>query len=122
MLIAAFPWPPIFDCMLLMGRRLGKGRRDHLHHIFERAGLGKRSTALAIGGYLTLNAALALLFWQLRLPEFALTALFLGAFVSRPALCCTLGSPPSVLRATWAIPSAATYQDNVVELDRSVGS
>ena len=70
--------------MLLMGRRLSKGRspigpnRDHLHHIFERAGLGKRSTALAIGGYLTLNAALALLFWQLRLPEFALTALFLS--------------------------------------------
>ena len=86
MLLAALMAPPVFDCLLLMGRRMSKGRspmspdRDHLHHIFERAGLGKRSTVLTIAAYLGLNSALALAFWQLGLPEFTLTLLFLGAF------------------------------------------
>ena len=85
-LIAALLAPPVFDCLLLMGRRLSKGRspmspdRDHLHHIFERAGLGKRSTVLAIAAYLIVNATVALGLWQLRLPQPALTALFLIAF------------------------------------------
>ena len=86
MLLAALMAPPVFDCLLLMGRRMSKGRspmspdRDHLHHIFERAGLGKRSTALAIAAYLSLNSALALGFWRLGFPEFTLTLLFLAAF------------------------------------------
>ena len=74
-LIAALLAPPVFDCLLLMGRRLSKGRspmspdRDHLHHIFERAGLGKRSTVLAIAAYLIVNATVALGLWQLGLPQ-----------------------------------------------------
>ena len=46
----------------------------------ERAGLGKRSTVLAIAAYLSLNSALALGFWRLGFPEFTLTLLFLAAF------------------------------------------
>ena len=85
--------------------------RDHLHHIFERAGLGKRSTALAIGGYLTLNAALALLFWQLRLPEFALTALFLGAFVLQARFMLHAWQSAKCIKGNLKrFPSAATYQ------------
>ena len=55
--------------------------RDHLHHIFERAGLGKRSTVLAIGAYLVLNATLGLLVWRTGMPEFTLTGLFFVTFV-----------------------------------------
>ena len=85
-LIAALLAPPVFDCLLLMGRRLSKGRspmspdRDHLHHIFDRAGFGKRSTVLAIAAYLIVNATVALGLWQLGLPQPALTAVFLIAF------------------------------------------
>ena len=86
MLLATLMAPPVFDCLLLMGRRMSKGRspmspdRDHLHHIFERAGLGKRSTVLAIGVYLGFNSALSIVIWQLDFPEFTLTLLFFLSF------------------------------------------
>ena len=129
MLIAALLAPPVFDCLLLMGRRLSKGRspmspdRDHLHHIFERAGLGKRSTALAIGAYLTLNATLALLCWHLGLPEFVLTALFLGAFALQARFMLHAWQSAKWIKGKLGdSPAPPSTTDNVVELDRSVGS
>jgi len=126
MLIAALLAPPVFDCLLLMGRRLSKGRspmspdRDHLHHIFERAGLGKRSTALAIGAYLTLNAALALLFWQMALPDFALTALFLGAFGLQARLMLHAWQSAKWIKGKLGDPAQPSMPaDNVVDLTPS---
>lgn len=85
-LLAVLMGPPVFDCLLIMCRRMSRGRspmspdRDHLHHIFGRAGLGKRSVVLIIGVYLGLNSLLALAFWQLGFPEFVLTLQFIGGF------------------------------------------
>ena len=87
------------------------------------AGLEISSTALAIGGYLTLNAALALLFWQLRLPEFALTALFLGAFVLQARFMLHAWQSAKRIKGNLGdSPVPPRTKDNVVELDRSVGS
>lgn len=86
-LLATLVAPPVFDCLLLMGRRLSKGRspmapdRDHIHHIFERAGLGKRSTVLAIAGYLSLSNTISLLLWIAGVAEFVFTLVFVCAFL-----------------------------------------
>ena len=123
MLIAALLAPPVFDCLLLMGRRLSKGRspmspdRDHLHHIFERAGLGKRSTVLAIAAYLTINATLSLGLWQLGLPEFTLTALFLGAFALQARFMLHAWQSAKWLKGK-AQPTEAETTATIVELDR----
>jgi UDP-GlcNAc:undecaprenyl-phosphate GlcNAc-1-phosphate transferase len=124
MLIAALLAPPVFDCLLLMGRRLSKGRspmspdRDHLHHIFERAGLGKRSTVLAIAAYLTLNAVLALGLWQLGLPEFTLTALFLAAFALQARFMLHAWQSAKWLKGKAPAPTAENTA-TIVELDRT---
>lgn len=123
-LIAVSLAPPVFDCLLLMGRRLSKGRspmspdRDHLHHIFERAGLGKRSTAVAIAAYLMINAAMALSVWQLGLPELALTALFLAAFSFQTRFMLHGWRAAKWLRGKTRS-SAAKDPAAVVELDRA---
>ena len=112
---------PVFDCLRL-GQRLSKSRpmspdRDHLHHIFERAGFGKRSTVLAIAAYLIVNATVALGLWRLGLPQLALTALFLTAFALQTRFMLHGWRAAKWLRGkTQGEPAEDTA--NVVELDR----
>ena len=92
LLIAAVLALPVFDCVILMGRRISKGQspmaadRDHLHFIFERAGLGKRSIVLLIGAGLTFVSAFATLLWLAHAPDYALTLLLAGVFAGHLTL------------------------------------
>lgn len=92
LLIAAVLALPVFDCVILMGRRISKGQspmaadRDHLHFIFERAGLGKRSIVFIIGAGLTFVSAFATLLWLAHAPDYALTLLLAGVFAAHLTL------------------------------------
>ena len=69
-LIAAILATPVFDTLILMTRRMLKGRnpmdadRDHLHHVFQRAGFSKRATALVIVGVVGVTEAIAIGIWE----------------------------------------------------------
>lgn len=66
---------PIFDTIVLMLRRLSKGQnpmtpdREHLHHIFERAGFGPAATAYICIGLAFLFGGIGVGSWWLNVPQ-----------------------------------------------------
>jgi len=77
---------PVFDTISLMLRRGLKGQnpmtadREHLHHIFLRAGFSARTTVYIAAGIAFVLGAVGVLGWRLGVPEWALWVPLLGVF------------------------------------------
>ncbi|MFA9462631.1 MraY family glycosyltransferase [Thiohalorhabdus sp. Cl-TMA] len=78
---------PVFDTVILIGRRLVKGRhpmaadREHLHHIFQRARFTCRSTVYLQLAISTFMGAVGVGSWLLGVPEWVMYVLLLGVFL-----------------------------------------
>lgn len=78
---------PLMDMVAIMVRRARKGQslmrpdREHLHHIFLRAGFNQRQALLTITFFSTLLAALGLLGELYQVPEWMMFGGFLALFV-----------------------------------------
>ncbi|MDO3720310.1 UDP-N-acetylglucosamine--undecaprenyl-phosphate N-acetylglucosaminephosphotransferase [Marinobacter sp. chi1] len=79
---------PLMDMVAIMVRRARKGQsvmkpdRDHLHHIFMRAGFSDRQALVMITGIALLFAAFGLIGEYFRIPEWLMFSLFLGVFAA----------------------------------------
>ena len=77
---------PIFDTISLMIRRILKGRnpmaadREHLHHIFLRAGFTSCRAALLVSGVSFAFGAYGVLGWWNEFPKWLMWGPLLGAF------------------------------------------
>ena len=78
---------PLMDMAAIMYRRVKKGRssfkpdRDHLHHIFERAGYNRKQTLIRITFLSLLLAVCGLVGEFNQTPEWIMFCLFIGFFV-----------------------------------------
>lgn len=78
---------PLMDMAAIMYRRVKKGQspfkpdRNHLHHIFERAGLTARQTLLTITCLAIVLAAIGILGDLLGVPEVVMLISFIAVFV-----------------------------------------
>ncbi|GAA0841489.1 UDP-N-acetylglucosamine--undecaprenyl-phosphate N-acetylglucosaminephosphotransferase [Marinobacter szutsaonensis] len=78
---------PLMDMVAIMVRRARKGQsvmkpdRDHLHHIFMRAGFSDREALVVITGVSLLFAGLGLLGEYFLVPEWLMFTAFVGVFV-----------------------------------------
>ena len=119
MLVAAVLALPVFDCLILMGRRMAKGQspmqadRDHLHFIFERAGLGKRSIVLLIGAGLALVSAFATLLWLAKAPDYAITVLLAAVFWGHLTLMRRAWRSAQLLRTVSNLATPASAREQV---------
>lgn len=77
---------PVFDTILLMLRRVAKGQspmagdREHLHHIFQRAGFPARATVYILAGISFAMGAIGVGGWWLGVPEWTLWPPLLAVF------------------------------------------
>lgn len=77
---------PLMDMVAIMVRRARKGQsvmkpdREHLHHIFMRAGFSDREALIMITGIALLLAAIGLLGEFFQLPEWFMFTAFIGLF------------------------------------------
>ncbi|MEF8794635.1 MraY family glycosyltransferase, partial [Thiohalorhabdus sp.] len=77
---------PVFDTLSLMVRRLSKGRnpmapdREHLHHVFQRAGFSLRGTVYILVGIAFAMGAIGVAGWQLGVPDWVMMLGLLAAF------------------------------------------
>ncbi|WP_225314241.1 UDP-N-acetylglucosamine--undecaprenyl-phosphate N-acetylglucosaminephosphotransferase [Marinobacter halotolerans] len=77
---------PLVDMIAIMVRRARKGQsvmkpdREHLHHIFQRAGFSDREALVVITLFSLLFAVTGLAGEYFKIPEWIMFALFLGAF------------------------------------------
>ncbi|CAM2952897.1 Undecaprenyl-phosphate alpha-N-acetylglucosaminyl 1-phosphate transferase [Vibrio mytili] len=78
---------PLMDMAAIMIRRIRRGDspfkpdRDHLHHLFQRLGLGPRQTLVAICLIATAYASFGIYGEATNIPEVTMFALFIGCFV-----------------------------------------
>ncbi|WP_061007834.1 UDP-N-acetylglucosamine--undecaprenyl-phosphate N-acetylglucosaminephosphotransferase [Vibrio sp. CUB2] len=78
---------PLMDMAAIMIRRVRRGNspfkpdREHLHHIFQRLGLGPRQTLVAICTIALAFASFGIYGESSNLPEVVMFALFIGCFV-----------------------------------------
>lgn len=78
---------PLMDMVAIMVRRARKGQsvmkpdRDHLHHIFMRAGFSDREALVMITAIALAFAGIGLAGEYLRVPEWAMFTAFIGFFV-----------------------------------------
>lgn len=78
---------PLMDMAAIMIRRVRRGDspfkpdREHLHHIFQRLGLGPRQTLVAICTIALAFAAFGIYGENTNLPEVVMFGLFIGCFV-----------------------------------------
>lgn len=78
---------PLMDMFAIMARRIMKGQspfrpdREHLHHIFMRAGFTSRQTLGIITAIACFKLALGLVFEWLQLPEPIVLSIFIAIFV-----------------------------------------
>lgn len=78
---------PLMDMFAIMARRVKKGQspfkpdREHLHHIFMRAGFTQRQTLALISGIASFKLALGLTFEWFNVPEVIVLSIFLAIFV-----------------------------------------
>ncbi|TGN39932.1 UDP-N-acetylglucosamine--undecaprenyl-phosphate N-acetylglucosaminephosphotransferase [Marinobacter confluentis] len=78
---------PLMDMVAIMVRRARKGQsvmkpdREHLHHIFQRAGLSDRQALLVITAFSVLFAVIGIGGELLLVPEWIMFVLFLALFV-----------------------------------------
>jgi len=86
---AAIAWIlalPVLDTLSLMGRRLAKGQspmaadREHLHHIFERAGFSLRGTVYILVGFTFLLGAIGVGAWRAGIPDWIMLAVLIALF------------------------------------------
>jgi len=69
---------PVFDTLSLMVRRLGKGQhpmapdREHLHHIFQRAGFSLRGTVYILVTIAFVMGGVGVGAWQLGVPDWVM--------------------------------------------------
>jgi UDP-GlcNAc:undecaprenyl-phosphate GlcNAc-1-phosphate transferase len=69
---------PVFDTLCLMVRRVVKGQnpmapdREHLHHIFQRAGFSLRGTVYILVTLAFLMGAVGVAGWQLGVPDWVM--------------------------------------------------
>lgn len=79
---------PLIDMVAIMSRRIGKGvspfqaDRDHLHHIFMRAGFSSRTTLVIITIIALLLSLIGVATTVYEIPEWMQLLLFLGLFVT----------------------------------------
>lgn len=84
--IAAILLLPVSDTVILMARRIQKGQspmapdREHLHHIFQRAGFSRPLTVYALIFTAGLTGATGVVSWQLGLPDWAILLVLLTLF------------------------------------------
>ncbi len=77
---------PLMDMAAIMVRRVKRGDspfkpdREHLHHIFQRAGLNSHQTLTAICTIALTFAAIGIIGENLAIPEYIMFGLFLGLF------------------------------------------
>ena len=78
---------PVFDTISLMVRRLIKGQnpmepdREHLHHIFQRAGFSLRGTVYLVTVLALGMGAVGVTGWLLGIPDWVMLVAWLLAFV-----------------------------------------
>jgi UDP-GlcNAc:undecaprenyl-phosphate GlcNAc-1-phosphate transferase len=78
---------PVFDTMILMGRRIAKRRnpfsadREHIHHIFERAGISYNGTVILIITSVSFMAVVGIVAGRANTPESLLTLGFFLALI-----------------------------------------
>ena len=76
---------PVFDALALMARRLHKGLnpmapdREHLHHIFQRAGFTVRGTVYILVGIVFFMGAIGMAGWWFGVPDWVM---FLGLLLA----------------------------------------
>lgn len=78
---------PLMDMAAIMIRRVRRGDspfkpdREHLHHIFQRLGLGPRQTLVAICSIALAFAAFGIYGENANLPEVVMFGLFIACFI-----------------------------------------
>ncbi len=78
---------PVLDTVVLMLRRLHQGRspfsagRDHMHHIWTHAGFSIAQTTVCLTVVNLLLGAIGVIGWRLGMPEWLLTAGYVGVFL-----------------------------------------
>lgn len=78
---------PVLDTVVLMLRRLHQGRspfsagRDHMHHIWTHAGFSIAQTTVCLTVVNLLLGAIGVIGWRLGVPEWLLTAGYVGVFL-----------------------------------------
>jgi UDP-GlcNAc:undecaprenyl-phosphate GlcNAc-1-phosphate transferase len=79
---------PVFDTVSLILRRMAKGRspmacdREHLHHVFQRAGFSIQTTVYLLAGAAFLMGAIGVGGWWLGAAEWALWGALIAAFAA----------------------------------------
>lgn len=78
---------PLMDMAAIMIRRVRRGDspfkpdREHLHHIFQRLGLGPRQTLVAICLIAAMYASFGVYGEATNIPEVTMFGLFIGCFI-----------------------------------------
>lgn len=78
---------PLMDMVAIMYRRIKKGQsafepdRDHLHHIFERAGFNRKQTLILITLFAISLAVIGVLGEYFLIPEWVMFSIFIVLFV-----------------------------------------
>lgn len=73
--IASILVVPVYDAVILMTRRILKGKsplepdREHLHHILERAGFSKKTSVYILIIWSLMPSVIAIMLWQNDFPE-----------------------------------------------------
>ena len=85
--IAAILMLPVSDTVILIARRIYKGQspmaadREHLHHIFERAGFSRPQTVYTLISTAGLTGAIGIIGWKTALPDGFVSLLLITFFV-----------------------------------------
>lgn len=85
--VAAILSLPVFDTIILMIRRILKGKspmapdREHLHHIFERAGFSRQQTVYILITFAGFTGAIGIAGWQLGAPDWLILLILIAIFI-----------------------------------------
>lgn len=96
---------PLMDMAAIMLRRIRRGHspfkpdREHLHHIFQRLGLGPKQTLITICSIAALFAGFGIYGESMNIPEVLMFSLFVACFVVYSAILAYIWKITSFLRA-----------------------
>ena len=82
-MIASILVVPVYDAVILMARRILKGKsplepdREHLHHILERAGFSKKTSVYILISWSLMPSVIAIMLWLNGFPEWYVSVILI---------------------------------------------
>ncbi|EKL9828084.1 UDP-N-acetylglucosamine--undecaprenyl-phosphate N-acetylglucosaminephosphotransferase [Vibrio alginolyticus] len=110
---------PLMDMAAIMIRRIRRGDspfkpdREHLHHIFQRLGLGPRQTLVAICSIAAIYASFGIYGEAAKIPEVIMFALFIACFVLYSVILAHIWRITSFIRTKLGSSNVKAHGSNV---------